>query len=444
MKNFDETFAYKFKLAFAYHDVLRNYFKPVYKCYFKKFRQSQLEAARRLQGKACLEVAFFLTIPGMWKSDEVFKAMLLDPRYHPYVVIYPYSIYKGFDTEEVLQTMERTRKFVEEKGFEYVIPYDQKANKWLDVKKLRKPDIVFFSTPYKDSLPMYFVEYFRDVLTCYVPYGFSSLNMYKVNYDLIFHNLVGLHFVETDLHRKMAVEHSRNKGANVLVTGYPATEVFLNQYYKPKDQWKSQPHPKKKVIYAPHHSIDKPEYPSVFLETCEEMLQIAEKFKDSVQFVFKPHQLLKFKLQQLLGIEKTEEYYHRWDELENTQLVSDGYVDLFMTSDAMIHDSGSFTTEYLFTRKPVMYLCRKDMEMTDKFNEFGIQSFSCHYHGQTTEDVERFLREVVLEGHDPMRLQREQFFEDYLKPKDGLLPSRKVLRVLEDFIEGKEAECSKT
>ena len=160
---------------------------------------------------------------------------------------------------------------------------------------------------------------------------------------------------------------------------------------------------------------------------------MAELFLEEIQFAFKPHQVLKFKLQQLWGNEKTEQYYRRWDSLENTQLVSDGYVDLFLTSDAMIHDSGSFTTEYLFTRKPVMYLCR-DTDMKSKFNEFGIHSFDCHYHGKTANDIESFLREVVLEGKDPMRPQREQFFEDYLKPKDGLLPSQKILKVLEETI----------
>ena len=160
---------------------------------------------------------------------------------------------------------------------------------------------------------------------------------------------------------------------------------------------------------------------------------MAEWFRDDIQFAFKPHQLLKFKLQQHWGMEKTDAYYQRWEDMENTQLVNDGYVDLFLTSDAMIHDSGSFTTEYLFTQKPVMYLCR-DTDMKSKFNEFGINSFDCHYHGKTATDIETFLCEVVLEGKDPMRLQRERFYEDYLKPKDGLLPSQKILKTLEETI----------
>ena len=404
--------------------------------YFNQFRQAQLKAAHRLAGKEKLEVAFFLTIPGMWKSDEVFKAMLNNPSYHPYIVIYPYSAYKEFDKKEIRKAIERTKAFIEAKGYEYIVPYDEQRDKWLDVKKIKSPDMVFFSTPYKDSLPQYFVYNFKNTLTCYVPYGYSSLNMYKVNYDMVFHNLVGLHFVETELHKKMATEHSRNKGANIVVTGYPTTDIFLDKDYSPVNLWKVQKHPKKRIIYAPHHSIDKANYPSVFLETCEEMLRVAEKYKDCVQFVFKPHQLLKFKLQQIWGVEKTDEFYRRWDSMENTQLVADGYEDLFLTSDALIHDCGSFTTEYMFTKKPVMYLCR-NVDMTGKFNEFGVKSFEHHYHGHNISEVEDFIQDVVINGNDPMKGQREQFFDEYLKPIDGVLPSQKILQVIENTINAK-------
>lgn len=433
MRFFDPSNRSQWRVMLAYRDLVRNHFKPVARRYMERFRQSQLEAAHRLKGKEQLEVAFFLTIPGMWKVDAVFQAMQQDPHYHPYVVIYPYAVYKGYDKMEMQRTLERTKAFVEEKGYEYVVPYDETRQRWVDLKTLRKPDVVFFSSPYKDSYPKYYIYHYRDTLTCYVSYGFVTLELSQLNYDLIFHNLVGLYFLETSLHQEMSARTARNKGVNTVVTGYPATEIFLRQDYVPKNIWKHQASPKKKVIFAPHHSIDNPEHPSVFLEVCEEMLRMAEWFRDDIQFAFKPHQLLKFKLQQHWGMEKTDAYYQRWEDMENTQLVNDGYVDLFLTSDAMIHDSGSFTTEYLFTQKPVMYLCR-DTDMKSKFNEFGINSFDCHYHGKTATDIETFLCEVVLEGKDPMRLQRERFYEDYLKPKDGLLPSQKILKTLEETI----------
>lgn len=436
MKDFDKSLLYNLRLLFSYKDLLRGHLPPVSQRYFANFRKSQLTAASKLKGKKCLEVAFFVPIPGMWKTDELFLLMQKKPNFHPFIVIYPYSVYKEFDKDETLRVIERTKNFFDEKGYEYVIPYDKKKGQWIEVQEICKYDIIFFSSPYKDTYPQYYIYNFRDTLTCYVPYGFCSLKMDNTNYNMMFHNLVGLYLLETDVHRSLAIRHSRNHGANAITTGYPATEVFLRDDYHPRNMWKPQDKPKKKVIYAPHHSVDHAGFPSVFLDTCDAMLEMAEKFADDIQFVFKPHQLLKFKLQQIWGVEKTDEYYRRWDSMPNTQLVSDGYVDLFITSDAMIHDCGSFTTEYLFTKKPVMYLCRKDVNMEEKFNEFGVQSFRCHYQGQTAEEVERFLQDVVVDGNDPMMEQREEFFDSYLKPKNGVLPSQKIIDVLERTIVG--------
>lgn len=429
------SFVTQLRVLIAYKDLLRNHFGPISRWYFKRFRFAQMEAAKKLKDKDCLEVAFFLAIPGMWKADEVFKAMQRHPHFHPYAVIYPFAVYKDFVAEEEQRTIDRCREYVEKKGFEYVIPYDEKRRKWLDIRSVVKPDIVVFTNPYKDSYPKYYVDHFKEIFTCYIPYGFSSISLLRKNYDSFFINLVGLHFVETELHLKMVAENSRNKAENAVVTGYPATEVFLRDDHVPKDLWKPQSKAKKKVIFAPHHSIDQKEYTSLFLEVCDVMLEMAEKYKDAIQFAFKPHQVLLFKLQQLWGVEKTKAYYDKWDALENGQLVSDGYVDLFLTSDAMIHECGSFTTEYLFVRKPVMYLC-SETDMTGKFNEFGIHSFNCHYHGRTREDIDRFLQEVVIEGNDPMKPVRDCFFEEYLKPKEGLLPSQKILKVLEEVVNG--------
>lgn len=435
MKNFDGSLLYKLRLIWSYKDVLRNHFPPAFKLYSKSFRQAQLDAARKIKDKECINVAFLLPIPGMWKLDSVYRQMALLPNFHPYIVVFPYSTHKEFDNQEVEKTLIRTEQFVKDNGYEYVVPYDKPTNKWLDVNKEYHPDIVFFCTPYKDSLPQYFIYNFRNVLTCYVQYSFCSLKNYDSNYNRAFHSLVGIHFLESTIHKEMAGKHSRNKAINAVVTGYPATEIYLRKDYSPKKCWKELNGPRKKVIWAPHHSVDYQDFVSTFMMISEDMIRLAEKYKETIQFAFKPHQLLKFKLQQIWGKEKTEAYYDKWATMENTQLVSDGYEDLFITSDAMIHDCGSFTTEYLFTKKPVMYLCRNE-NMSEKFNEFGIKAFICHYQGQSTEDIDHFLQEVVISDIDPMKVQREHFFDEYLMPKDGILPSQKILKVIKNVING--------
>ena len=442
-KSYDNSLPYKLKLAWAYKDLLRNHWMPRFNQYVKSFREHQLAAANRLKpryeaaehGGSPIEVAFLLTIPGMWKVDYLFRAMQSDIHYHPYVVICPYSVFKGFSNDEVEQTIERTRKFASDMGYEYVIPRDNKGC-WQDINKTLHPDIVFFTTPYKDIPPQYFIYNFKDVFSCYVSYGFTSLNIVKVNFDLMFHNLVGIYLLETELNRQTAISHARNHGVNVEVSGYPGTEVFLRKDYTPVDRWKPQDQKKKKVIWAPHHTIDKTLELSTFLLRCDDMVALAERYQDSIQFAFKPHQLLKFKLQEEWGGDKVNAYYRRWAEMPNTQLEESSYVDLFLTSDAMIHDCGSFTTEYLFTHKPVMYLTH-DTHYKERFSPFGLEAFECHYRGAEVEDIENFLKKVVIEGDDPMKGQRLAFFDKYLQPINGLLPSEMILKILKDKMFGK-------
>ncbi len=434
MKSVEQSIQYKLKLLLAHHDFVRSKIPFITNLYINWFRQSQIKAAHRLQNKKQIDVAFFLTIPGMWKADYLFRALQESPRYHPYIVIYPYSQYKGFSKQEVDETIQRTEEFVKERGFEYIIPFDKKNNRWIDVKKEYKPDIVFFSSPYKDHLPQYFIYHFRNCLTCYIPYGFTNFSyMYNSNYNLIFHNLVGCYFLETDIHLNLFSDHSRCHGASGIVTGYPGTEVFLHKDYQPIDTWKPQQGKKKRIIWAPHHSIEEGFALSSFLLICDDMIRLADKYSDKVQFVFKPHQLLKFKLQQVWGGQRTEKYYSAWEKRDNTQIEETSYVDLFLTSDAMIHDSGSFTTDYIFTRKPVLFTVRSD-EVRTKYSPFGQKMFDAHYHAHSVSDIEQFLNEVVLTGNDPMAVTRQSVYQQYLQPINGQLPSERIIHEIERII----------
>lgn len=434
MADRDKSFLYKLRLATAYHDLLRSKVPFITKRYIERFKESQCAAARKLQGKEQLDVAFFLTTVGMWKVDYLFKAMLESPRFHPYVVILPYSQYKGFSKDEIDNTLKRTENFIRERGYEYVIPFDKESGRWQDVKKTLNPDIVFFASPYKDHLPQYFLYHFSDVLTCYVPYGFYAVKPYRNNFDFLFHNLVGLHLLETEWHRETGMKIARNGGYNLFYTGYPGTEVFLRNDYVPTDRWKPQPVRKKRIIWAPHHPVDNPQSAATFLKYCDTMLEMAEKYTDTIQIAFKPHQLMKFKLALVWGQESTDDYYARWANLENGQLEESSYVDLFLTSDAMMHDCGSFTIEYLYTRKPVMYLVDSD-KVDNRFNDIGMQAFHCHYQGESAEQVERFIVDTVIGGDDPKKVDREAFYNKWLAPKDGLMPSQKIIKTIEDFIE---------
>jgi len=427
---------YKFKLMCAYRDAVTTRVPFLFKKKIHRHRALSEQAALQLRDKKVIDVAFLLTIPGMWKLDYVFEALRKDSRFHPYIVIFPYSHFKSFEKDELWKTVRRTEDFIKSRGYEYVIPYNEQTGKWEDIKKTLNPDIVFFTTPYRDILPQYYVYHFADKLTFYVSYSFQAMNAYKLDYDQISQSLFTAVFAESPMHLEYAHRYDRAGGENYVVTGYPGTEVYLHKDYVAKDVWKPQATSKKRVIWAPHHTIDAADdfQSSTFLDVCEDMLRLAEKYKDTIQFAFKPHQLLKFKLMKLWGEERTLAYYQKWAEMENTQLEEADYRDLFIHSDAMLHDSGSFTVEYLFVNKPVMYLVKDNQQPQQLFNTFGEKAFQQHYHAHSVEDIENFLKEVVLKGNDPIKTEREKFYNDYLAPIGGKMPSENIVGYIKNLI----------
>jgi CDP-glycerol glycerophosphotransferase (TagB/SpsB family) len=239
----------------------------------------------------------------------------------------------------------------------------------------------------------------------------------KENYGGIVQNICWKVFYETEVHLDYAKIYSKNKASNVIVTGYPALELLLKGKAK-KDPWKIKNKYLKRIIWAPHHTINSQGCGlnlSNFELYANFIFEIAQKNFSRIQIAFKPHPLLKTKLinDPSWGKNKTNSYFESWNELNNCFLVDGNYIDLFLTSDAMIHDSGSFTVEYLCTQKPVLYTL-KNMNQLNSLNEFGKNAVNCHYKALNTSDIEKFIFKTVLNENDPMKHKRKDFKKKYL------------------------------
>ena len=90
-----------------------------------------------------------------------------------------------------------------------------------------------------------------------------------------------------------------------------------------------------------------------------------------------------------------------------------------MTSDAMIHDSGSFAVEYHYSRKPVMFVSRDIKSILDTQSDFGLLAYKMHYLGQNNDDIDNFISHVVIAGNDSLKERRDEFYENYLLPPSG-------------------------
>lgn len=162
------------------------------------------------------------------------------------------------------------------------------------------------------------------------------------------------------------------------------------------------------------------------------MLEFAQKQIGKIQFAFKPHPWLKRELYKHAdwGQERTDAYYSAWENGVNTQLEQGEYVDLFMTSDAMVHDCCSFCCEYLFAEKPVFFMIRNEKEQVSHLNEMAYAAFNSQYLGKTVEDLQIFLKEQVIEGYDPMKQKREDTVKKYLLPPNGKTAAENIIDVI--------------
>ncbi|MNY11201.1 hypothetical protein D3C86_1442170 [compost metagenome] len=138
------------------------------------------------------------------------------------------------------------------------------------------------------------------------------------------------------------------------------------------------------------------------------------------------------------GKDRTDKYYEQWENLPNGQFENAEYVDLFLTSDALIHDCGSFISEYLFTMKPTLFMVR-DENVMKMWSVYGESALSVHYQSRTKKELENFIELVVLNGNDLMLEQRREFVNNILISENKLTASENIMNYLKDEIFRKDA-----
>lgn len=403
----------------VYHQIrtITSYFYQ-YHIQFKWIQYKQKTLLSKIQKKDKISIVFFAMNLPMWRYQTLYEALSKYPRFNVHVVLSPCI---SFSKEQQRKDMELLKSFFNKKGIGY-IDYNFNDNIPYDVRRLLNPDILFYPQPSFNLLNKeHDSSTFKNKLLCYYPYAFWTA-LSDWSYDKPFHNIAWKLYYSTDLHKKDAMNIAHNKGKNVVVVGYPNADNFL--YTPIVDVWKPQKNRKKRLIWAPHFTIIKERSlvaHSNFLWMAYFMLDIAKRYSDKIQIAFKPHPRLLTELYMHpdWGKEKADAYYERWKNLENGQLDDGEFKDLFMTSDGMIHDSGSFTVEYHYSLKPVMYITKDKDTYANTLSEFGKLALDAHYFGKSEKDIISFIEHRILEGDDNMYPIRKQFYDQYLLPPNG-------------------------
>lgn len=361
-----------------------------------------------------VNVLFFVTSMAFWRYHELFKLMDSSDRYRPLIVPYypPHT-----DVSIMHDNRDAIAKYAADNSFPFRDGYDFANNTYDSLRDLQ-PDIVVYSQPYDWGYKQWGIDAFKkNALFIFTPYG-AAVSAGRHFRDTYLTNIASWIFLGSPIEKDVFLHELPVNNESLIVVGSELYEHIVNA--NPA----SSPWPqsgRKRVIWAPHHSIDDHNSfaSSHFERLADFMLSLADKYADTIDFAFKPHPILRTRLYEKWGKEKTDEYYACWNARPNTFTVRGPYAELFAFSDAMIHDCASFVAEYLYTAKPAFYVTDSDIPGPAIGNEFGQQCFMMHYHGHTTEDIERFLTETVLGTKDSLAVARKFFRDVQLSPEDS-------------------------
>ena len=385
----------------------------------------EAEKVRRLKQKGAVHVVFIIIHHATWKADKLYELLFRDPEFHPSVIIAP-DMARPVEWAEAYMRM--SAEFFQSRGIKYYLASRDEHENTSLVKSIN-PEIVIFNNPHGLTCRSLHKDLLAQRLACYIPYHMEvgCYNDDQDQYNRPFHNAMWRIFAPHDCSLGTFKRVGRRRGENVVVTGYPGVEALIAQKEsKPNDPWRLLG--RKRIIWAPHHTIDMPSLPyASFLRYAEYFRKLVEVHAEHVQWCFKPHPLLKPKLIKHpdWGPERTEEYFGFWETHPVTQLELGAYVGLFRNSDAMIHDSGSFLAEYLYVNKPVMFLWSSS-HVTRYFNEFGLDALHASERGNDESGIDRFLSDI-MEGVDRAAARRSQFLSRHPAIVEGKPPSQRIL-----------------
>jgi hypothetical protein len=395
---------------------------------YKIVKHNHREALNRIRNKDVVSVAFIMLLVESWKLDSLYWLFDKDDRYDPIIVISPFIENHSISKYELMKAVE----FCKYKKYKYFVAYDDLEGESLDIKSKCNLDIIIFTNPNDLSSKYMLIDNFKNYLTCYVPYSFRIDTLYEYEFNNSLVNQTWVNYFESYIHKNLATKYALNKGDNVIVSGFPRLDDFRTT--RLEDEIDGVRY-KKTIIWAPHWTIKGYQNTgldwSCFLIYHQVMLNIAQEHKDTVQFIMKPHPLLKKTLSQsqLWGTSRTDDYFRKWLDNCNCQIIDGDYTNAFLFSDALIHDSGSFMTEYFVLNKPIAYT--KNLKtLENRFNEFGDLVLSGHYLINDEAELRQFVINVI---HDDDALYSKR---DRIIRENNLIPEVPSSEIIYNHIKG--------
>ena len=240
------------------------------------YRKMMSFKIKRIRSKKVIKVLFVITEVGPWKTKELYKTMVTHKRFRPFIGI--------SESCEVPDEKKELIQFLKKTGIPFIDLDKDTKKKFHEIS----PDIIFYQKPYdgvyrKDIL---FWNHLKSVF-CYVYYGFHSSDVsWSVNLPLFDYSWQQ-YFENTLAASPHRLSLMHDKGKQAVVTGLPIQDQLSQPKAQYVDPWEKQDHSKKRIIYAPHHTIGNEHLSglalSSFLENGEIMVELMHKYEDKDQ-----------------------------------------------------------------------------------------------------------------------------------------------------------------
>lgn len=360
--------------------------------------QNYAVVQKKIAKKKKLKVLFLVDENQKWNCSFLYQEFDKDERFEPLIAVMGAHFSSGKKYKESLQA---NIDFFKRKKFNYVVAYDIEKDEPVNLN-VYSPDIIFYLQPWGINKIHSLLYTSRFALACYVPYFILVCNN-PWHHDNLFGRCVWRYFTDFSPNKEslLALFNELNND-RLQLSGHPKLD-----YYSQKKQKKTTT--RKKIIYAPHHSFEQGKRGLKYATydwSGDAMLEFARNHPE-IDCVLKPHPRFKHAL--IINNIRTEEdvnaYFQAWNGLHNGFICDEGdYFDLFCQSDVMITDSASFIIEYLFTENPVILLVSKNGV---EYNELGNMIVKNYYRAANVDKLHYYLNTIILDGDDPLRLQRK-------------------------------------
>ena len=399
--------------------------KDVYNAFAEEIFNASLQ---KIRTKEKLKIGFVIIDAAQWCGDDVYNFFADDKRFE--TTIFDCLRTDQISNELVIKDYRHGVEQFEKRGLNVVALAKQD-------EPVSEQDILFFLTPYLDKLPKVFrsENLTLKTLATHITYSFMMSVRTKDFYNYtIFHTAWKIFFSSPVIHRLF----SRNNVAGLprgLYSGYPRMDIFFDKNVNFNFDWKMARPDAKKIIYAPHWSINSVTKQATFQWNYQFMYEFAKNHPE-ISWVIKPHQALFFsavKEKVFPSAKAYEEYLQKWNDLPNAQVYTGAhYQALFATSDGMIHDSSSFIAEYQYVNKPMIFLTREGLKSNYLAKE--ILKVSYLVDGKDLDGIAATMQKVFIEGDDDKAAARKKIYDKYLNyPQyNGMLASEFIYKSISD------------